>query len=99
METIFENSKSLAVGQDWFQANNAFLISFNHALSIPIKLVGSLSLNVASHSILKSFGPHGLRVCILAIAAVAAVPLKEVLAYCPIGVVFQKIVYYIVVIF
>ena len=91
--TAFKNTKALAVCKDWFQTDNAVLVTF------------ILYSSALTHT---CFSPrctrvcclwrHALWMCMLATISKFTIALQKILTNDPVSVVLQEIVYHIIVI-
>ena len=99
MEAVFEDSKSLSVGENWLETHHTVVITLYQAFSVFIEhFLGTLAFNEPAHTVLKALGPHALRMRILTLIAIPAISLQKVFTRCPIGIILQKIVNNVIVI-
>lgn len=99
MQAVFQDSESLPVSQDWLKANHTLVVALDHALAVLVNhLLWTLTLNIATHTILKAFWPHALWVCILAIIAISTISLKKEFTRRPVCIVFKEVVDDIIII-
>ena len=88
VQAVLQDSEALAVGEHWLEADDALVVSFYHALAVFVDFRRALTLDVASHAVLKSLRPHRLRMRILAAISIFAISLQKPLTGCPICVIF-----------
>ena len=93
MEAVFQDSKSLSVGENWLETHHTVVITLYQAFSVFIEhFLGTLPFNESAHTVLKSLGPHALRMRILTLFTIPTISLQKVFTRCPIGIIFKEIV-------
>ena len=99
MEAVFEDSKSLSVGENWLKTYYAIVITLYQTFSIFIEhFLGTLAFNEPAHTVLKALWPHALRMRIFTLITIPTIALQKVFAWCPISIIFQEIINDIIVI-
>jgi hypothetical protein len=88
MQAVFENSKSLSVSEHWLETHHTIMVTLYQAFTVFIQHLRTLAFNESAHTVLKSFWPHALRMCIFAVISIPTIALQKEFTRRPIGIIF-----------